>query len=103
MSNNNSPEQQAAYRQQLQEQMNEVDAQIAYFENALVSHSQQVQKYQALSSKYPILKPFMDIEIKATYTEMNRINTQIDTFRALKQHYVTIMSALNPDYKPNNP
>ena len=103
MSNNNSPEQQAAYRQQLQEQMNEVDAQIAYFQDALLKHGQQVQKYQALSSKYPILKPFMDIEIKATYTEMNRINVQIDTFKALRSHYVEIMGALNPIQLQGNP
>ena len=103
MSNNNTPEQQAAYRQQLQEQMNEVDTQLSYFYTVLDSHAVQVKKYQALASKYPILKPFMDVELRATYAEMSRINVQIDTFKALKQHYIDIMTALTPDFKPNNP
>lgn len=63
-SSNLSPEQQEAYREQLDEQIDSIDSEIEYFEETLDSHLHSINRVKKWLTSYPafagILAPFVN-------------------------------------------
>lgn len=101
MSNNRSPEQQAALHASLMATINEINQQILYFENAITTHKAAIDRYNRLASQFPGLSVFMQAEVKDEYMNIAKLQEDINVKREYLAYYEQLMYANNPSMAPS--
>lgn len=100
MSNNKSPEEQAAYAAQLKQQIAMADAEVARLQAIKQSHQDQVTRYINFETAHPLFKKMVDYMIAETTKGTAAIDAQISEYLNYKAQYVQEMRSVNPDFKP---
>lgn len=96
MSNNMSPEEQKAYKEQLQQTVAMYDAEIKDMQDNIAQLQQQVRSYQQTEQKYPMLKIGYDLAIRWTNHNISQKQTQVAEYQTYRQRAVAEMESLNP-------
>lgn len=94
---NQSPEQQQAYREQLDATIDSIDTEIEYFESTLDSHQKAIDRYRAWIKKYPLLAPILGPFVTrfVAQNEAN-INATQNNIATLQQQRTALLEA-NPN------
>jgi len=101
MSGNKTPQQQKAYQEQLQATVDAYDEEITFLQINLNAKLQQIQKYQALETSYPILSAGISLMIKWTQNNINQVQQQIQEYKQYLAMAIQEMKSVNPDFVPN--
>ena len=99
MSNNLTPEQQAAYKLKLADSIKMYDVEIQDFKDNITAMQTQIQKYQQMETQHPLLKIGIDQMIRWTNYNINQKQRQITEYEAYKQRMVSEQETLNPIQK----